>query len=171
MAKKEKKTSRKDVSLSRSKKETMTSEQLEHFKQLLLEKRREILGNVNEMEGEALKKSRMDASGDLSSMPIHMADVGSDNFEQELSLGLVDSERRMIKEIDDALDRIAEGVYGLCEGTGKPIPLARLDARPWARYCVEYARMIEKGLVPNPEDTDEAADYSDASDEGSKSED
>lgn len=168
MAKKEKKTSRKDVSLSRSKKETMTSEQLEHFKQLLLEKRREILGNVNEMEGEALKKSRMDASGDLSSMPIHMADVGTDNFEQELSLGLVDSERRMLKEIDDALDRITQGVYGLCEGTGKPIPRARLDAQPWARYCVEYARMIEKGLVANPEDTDEAADYGD---EGSKSED
>lgn len=114
---------------------------------MLLQKRAEILKNVSEIEDEALKKPRLDATGDLSSMPIHMADLGSDNFEQEFALGLMDGERKLLHEIDDALVRIEEGVYGICEGTGKPIPKARLEAQPWARYCVEHARLVEKGRV------------------------
>ena len=114
---------------------------------MLLQKRREIISNVNEMEDETLKKSRMDASGDLSSMPIHMADIGTDNYEQEFALGLMDSERKLLREIDDALGRIEQKVYGICEGTGKPIRKARLEAQPWARYCIEYARMLEQGLA------------------------
>jgi DnaK suppressor protein len=120
---------------------------LDHFRGLLLQKRREILGNVSEIEGQALRKSRLDASGDLSSMPIHMADLGTDNFDQEFSLELMNGERRLLVEIDEALNRIQMGTYGICEGTGKPIPKARLEAQPWARYSVEYARMIEEGRV------------------------
>lgn len=123
----------------------MTKDDLETFKQALLEKRREILRNVTEFEDEALKKSRLDASGDLSSMPIHMADLGTDNYEQEFALGLMDSERKLLREIDNALQRMADGTYGICEGTGRPIRKARLKAQPWARYCVEYARMLEQG--------------------------
>jgi len=118
---------------------------------MLLEKRREILLNVNEIEDETLRKSRLDASGDLSSMPIHMADIGTDNYEQEFALGLMDSERKLLKEIDDALERIEQGVYGACEATDEPIAKARLKAKPWARYCVEYARMLEQGLVTESE--------------------
>jgi RNA polymerase-binding protein DksA len=119
----------------------------ERFQQLLLQKRREILSNVSDIEGEALRKSRLDASGDLSSMPIHMADLGTDNFEQEFSLELMDSERRLLVQIEDALGRIETGTYGICEGTGKPISKARLEAQPWARYSVEYAKMVEEGRV------------------------
>jgi DnaK suppressor protein len=75
-----------------------------------------------------------------------MADVGSDNFEQEFTLELLDSERKVIIEINDALKRIDEGTYGICEGTGKPIERGRLEAIPWARYSVEYASQKEKGL-------------------------
>lgn len=114
---------------------------------MLLKKRQEIFGNVSEMENEALKKSRLDATGDLSSMPIHMADIGTDNYEQEFALGLMDSERKLLKEIDDALRRIEQGTYGLCEATNKPISKVRLEAKPWARYSVEHARMLEQGLV------------------------
>ena len=129
----------------------MSAADVKHFKQMLLEKRGEILRNVSEIEEETLKKSRLDASGDLSSMPIHMADLGSDNYEQEFVLGLVDSERKLLQEIDDTLQRIEEGAYGICEGTGKPIPKARLKAQPWARYCVEYARSLEKGTTSEQE--------------------
>ena len=147
MAQKRKKASREKVSSTRTKKRSLTSADTEHFKQILLEKRREILRNVNEFEDEALKKSRLDAAGDLSSMPIHMADIGTDNYEQEFALGLMDSERKLLREIDDALGRIEQKTYGICEGTGKPIPKARLEAQPWAKYCIEYARMLEQGLV------------------------
>jgi len=147
VAQKRKKASREKVSSTRTKKRSLTSADTEHFKQILLEKRREILRNVNEFEDETLKKSRLDAAGDLSSMPIHMADIGTDNYEQEFALGLMDSERKLLREIDDALGRIEQGAYGICEGTGKPIPKARLEAQPWAKYCIEYARMLEQGLV------------------------
>ncbi len=160
MAKNRKKTSRKKTSSPRTKKSRLSAANIEHFKQLLLQKRREIISNVNEMEDETLKKSRLDASGDLSSMPIHMADIGTDNYEQEFALGLMDSERKLLRETDDALQRIEEGTYGICEGTGKQIPKARLEAQPWARYCIEYARMLEQGLVRKQEGpTPELQDY------------
>ena len=89
----------------------------------------------------------MDDAGDLSSMPIHMADMGTDNFEQEFALGLMDSERKLLEEINDALGRIVDGGYGICAGTGKNIKKARLEANPWARYCIEYATMVEKGQI------------------------
>lgn len=146
MTEKRKKTSKKPSKREATKRHLSAAE-VQYFREMLLQKRREILQNVQEIEGETLRKSRLDASGDLSSMPIHMADLGTDNYQQEFSLGLMDSERRLLVEIDDALNRIAAGTYGICEGTGKPIPKARLEAQPWARYCVEYARMVEEGLV------------------------
>ena len=85
-------------------------------------------------------------------MPIHMADIGTDNYEQEFALGLMDGERKLLREIDDALEHFEQGTYGICEGTGKPIPKARLEAQPWARYCVDYARMLEQGLAAEREE-------------------
>ena len=138
----------------RKNKTTLAPEEVEHFKQLLLKKRAQIVGDVNEIEDEALKKSRGDASGDLSSMPIHMADIGSDNYAQEFALGLMDSERKMIGYIDEALGRVADGSYGVCVATGKAITKPRLEAKPWARYCVEHARKLENGLVTQDEESD-----------------
>jgi RNA polymerase-binding protein DksA len=151
VAQKRKKPVRKKVILARPEKSHLTATETEHFERLLLEKRGEILKSVSEIEDEALKKSRLDASGDLSSMPIHMADLGTDNYEQEFALGLMDGERKLLREIDDALERIEQGIYGICEGTGKQIPKARLEAQPWARYCVEYARIAEQGLAAEQE--------------------
>jgi RNA polymerase-binding protein DksA len=133
------------------KKSSLTAAEIKYFKQILLVKRTEIIGDVNSIESEALKKSRLDATGDLSSMPIHMADIGTDNFEQEFALGLMDSERKLLVEINDALIRINDGFYGICEGTGKPISKIRLQAKPWARYCIKYAIMVEQGLVKEGE--------------------
>ena len=146
MDKKSKKQTRKKTSTARKKINPLTKQEIEDYKQLLLEKRTEIIGSVNEIQDETLNKSRMDASGDLSSMPIHMADIGSDNYEQEFALGLLDSERKILHQIDEALIRIEEKNYGICLGSDKPIAKARLQAKPWAKYSVEYARKIEKGL-------------------------
>ena len=130
----------------------LTPKELAHFQSLLLEKRAELIGDVNSMEDEALQKSKLSASGDLSTMPIHMADIGTANYEQEFALGLLDGERKLLREIKDALQRIEDRTYGVCEGTGREIPKARLEANPWARYCVEYARMVEQGLVREGEE-------------------
>jgi DnaK suppressor protein len=136
-------------------KDKLTAAEIENFKAMLLEKRNEILGNVKHMEDETLRKSR----SELSSTPIHMADVGSDNYELENMLGLMDSERRIVREIDDALHRIEEGQYGICEGNDEPIPKARLNAIPWARHCVACANQMEKGMGKRHGTTSDANYY------------
>ena len=125
----------------------LSDKDFQMYRRLLLEKRAELVGDVNGMQEEVLRKNRQAAAGDLSSMPIHMADLGTDNYEQEFTLGLLASERQLLRDIDEALERIENGTYGVCLGTGKPITKARLKAKPWARYCIEYARLLEKGQV------------------------
>lgn len=125
----------------------LTDKQLDEFKTMLLTKRKELTGDVRNLTQDALGRNRQDASGDLSNMPIHMADLGSDNWEQEFTLGLIANEQQLVREIDHALSRIEDRTYGVCMGTGKPIKLARLRAKPWAKYCIEYARQRELGRV------------------------
>lgn len=120
----------------------LSSRELEHFRDLLLAKRREILGDMSSMEREALRSS---GGTNLSTLPIHMADMGTDNYEQEFTLGLVETERKLLREINHALAKIQDGTYGLCEGTSQPISKARLEVQPWARYSIEYAKRMERG--------------------------
>ena len=131
------------------KKSPLSRKQLDEFRQMLLEKRRTLLGDMSGMEAQA---SQQRESGNLSNMPTHMADIGTDNFEHEFTLGLLESEQAVLREINEALRRIEEKTYGICLGTGEGIPIARLRAKPWAKYTVEYARLLEKGLVRAPED-------------------
>lgn len=140
----------------RANKSGLTPAEIRRFKALLAAKRNEILSNVICMEDETLRKVRTD----LSSMPFHMADAGTDNFELENTLGLMDSERKILAEIDAALERIDTGQYGTCEGDDAPIPKARLNAIPWARYCVACASLSEKGMLAREEDLTEL-DYGD----------
>ena len=121
----------------------LTSAEIKKFKAMLLKKLSEILGNVTSMESEALRRDR----SDLSNMPIHMADLGTDSCEIDNIIGLVDSERKILIEVNDALSRIEDGTYGICEGRGEPIPKQRLKAIPWARYCVSCATLLEKGIL------------------------
>ena len=144
-----KKSTRKKV--SRTRKSKLTAKEMASFRELLVEKLKEIVGDVQHIESGALKTSRQDSAGDLSSMPIHMADIGSDNYEQEFSLGLMDSERKIVREIHEAIKRIQEGTYGICEGTGEPIPKMRLKGIPWTRYCVKFAELVEKGMAIEPD--------------------
>ena len=122
----------------------LSDAELQHFRELLIAKRNELIGNVNTMESEALRKTRSEGSGDLSMMPIHMADIGTDNYEQEFTLGLIANEREMLRDIDDALKRIEKRTFGICEATHKPISKARLKIKPWARFCLEYKRSQEQ---------------------------
>jgi RNA polymerase-binding protein DksA len=122
----------------------MTPRELEGFRDLLLAKRRELVGDMSSMEREALRSAQ---GSNLSNLPIHMADMGTDNYEQEFTLGLVEKDRQLLREINVALAKIINGTYGICEGTGKPISKARLEAQPWAKYSIEHARELEKGGV------------------------
>ena len=138
----------------------LSKTELENFRTLLLEKRREILGDVGSMESEAFRNQ-----DNHSSSPMHMADVGTDNFEQEFTLGLIESERELLKEIQEAIARIENGTFGVCVATGKPIGKARLEAKPWAKYCIEYARMLESGMLPHNGHENATVEISDEEDE------
>ncbi len=121
-------------------KSRLKAEDLKEFRRLLLAKRREVLQALDAMETEALRLE----SGETSTMPIHMADVGSDAYDQDLKLGISASERERIREIDAALQRIKDGTYGICEESGKAIRKARLRAKPWARMTIDSAREMER---------------------------
>lgn len=112
------------------------------LKKALLGRRAVLLGDVNQLQDEALKvtKSEM-ASSDITSF----ADRGTDNYEQEFALGLVQNGEEEVRAIDAALEKMKQGTFGLCEGCQKLIAKARLEAVPYARLCIECKRKEESG--------------------------
>lgn len=123
----------------------MTQAEIEGYRKQLTALRDRLDGDVDHLAGEALHRGGDETSGNLSHLPIHMADLGSDNFEQENTLNLLAQERHLLDEINAALDRIGRGVFGRCEECEKPItPKARLKEIPYTRYCVECARKLDQ---------------------------
>jgi DnaK suppressor protein len=124
---------------------SLTKTELKEYKERLLSLRMRLRGDVSQMANAALKKNRTEGNGDLSSMPIHMADLGSDNFEQEFTLSLMETEEGTLGRIEAALERIEDGNYGVCEECGVKIPKKRLNAIPFAAMCVKCASQYEQG--------------------------
>jgi len=100
------------------------------------------------LKDEALRATGGEASGGLSDIPLHLADLGSHSFEEELTLGLVKNEEQLIEEINAALERIDEGIYGQCEACRRNIAKERLPAVPYTRHCVRCARAIQRKAAP-----------------------
>jgi RNA polymerase-binding transcription factor DksA len=119
----------------------LSAAELETYKTRLLTLRTRIQGDVSTMTDGALSQSRSESAGDLSSMPLHMADIGSDNFEQEQTLSFIQSDHNTLALIDEALLRIKDGTYGICESCGKPIPKVRLNVLPYAADCVKCVEL------------------------------
>lgn len=122
-------------------------EEFAQFKKLLLSLREKLVGKVDSMQDEALKRSRQDASGDLSNVPIHMADVGTDNYERDLMIELIQSGEESVRNIDTALEKIEDGTFGVCELCGKKINKERLKAVPHAKLCIDCQREEETESV------------------------
>lgn len=121
----------------------MKKSEAKEYKALLLTLRARLRGDVTQLADAALKKNRAEGNGDLSSMPIHMADLGSDNFEQEFTLSLMENDEMTLDAIEGALERIEDGVYGDCEECGTKIPKTRLQAIPYTALCVKCASKME----------------------------
>lgn len=122
-----------------SRKGAYSKAEAEPFREQLRLLKARLLGDTNYLADSALKRTRSDAAGDLSSMPIHMADIGSDNYEQEFSLNLLEAEQSTLAEINSALARIAAGEYGACVECGQRIKKPRLNAIPFTHYCIDCA--------------------------------
>ena len=116
----------------------LTEEQRHRVEERLHEERARVL-SVLRLIDEDSKTSLTAASGDLSDYPFHVADHGTDSYDQEMDTVHAERASRELEEIDDALRRLYEepSRFGICENTGDPIPLERLEIIPWARTCVE----------------------------------
>ncbi|HLD36021.1 MAG TPA: TraR/DksA C4-type zinc finger protein [Planctomycetota bacterium] len=120
------------------------SARLKEFQSRLMKIKAILRDGMGQIENNSLKKSGRDASGDLSNLPIHLADAGSDTFEQDFSLGILEGEDIEVKEVDEALERIENKTYGICEECSTPIAENRLKVIPYARLCVKCQESVEK---------------------------
>jgi RNA polymerase-binding protein DksA len=123
----------------------MKNDELEAFRQTLEMLRARLRGDLDQMTDEALRRSIVNGSGNLSNVPLHMADVGSENYDQEFTLELIENEQGTLELVNEALDRLEQGKFGLCVECGEPIPKPRLQAIPYTRHCIHCARVVENG--------------------------
>lgn len=110
---------------------------LAHYKKTLLKEREKIMGDVKQTY-ESSKEMGQDGTQDI-------ADEAANIYNKQILLSLNENERIRLQEVDEALDRIANGTYGICEECGEPIGLKRLEVRPVAKYCVPCLSTLEKG--------------------------
>ena len=120
----------------------MTKGDLQAYRQQLQEMRRRLNGDMTHLADEALRKNQKDASGNLSSMPIHMADMGTDAFEQEFTLSLMEHDGSTLELIENALERIEDRAYGVCTDCEAKIPKQRLNVLPYTPHCVKCADKV-----------------------------
>ncbi len=120
----------------------MKKEDMQTYKERLLALRARLRGDVLNMTDVALRKSGMEGT-DNPSMPIHMAELGSDNFEQEFTLSLLETEEGTLGSIDLAIDRVEKGLYGQCVQCEGVIPKTRLNAIPFTLVCIKCAEQQE----------------------------
>ena len=126
----------------------LTQQDLAMFRKMLLDKRQELLGDIHEMEAEVEANCTFDDLLSVTSGAFCDAVDAEDRMGAEITCGLLWAQTGLLGDIADALARIDRGTYGICEATGRAIGKPRLLACPWARYCIEHARSLEKARGP-----------------------
>lgn len=125
-------------------KNKFNKKELAEFKKLILKQKEGVLEEIKHISDDTLKKSQKEASGDISGYTYHMADMATDTYDREFSLGLASNERKLLYELDDALKKTEEGSFGICEECKSLIAKNRLKAVPYARLCVKCQEKKEK---------------------------
>jgi RNA polymerase-binding protein DksA len=121
----------------------MTEAEIQSYRQRLLALKRRHGGILTDLEKEALRPSGADADGGLSEVPVHPADLAPAEYEEEVTLGLLENEAQLLTEIDGALKRIEQGSFGRCKKCGQEISPSRLHAIPYAAHCLRCARKLQ----------------------------
>ena len=128
---------------SRRTSQRFAADEVVAFEHLLQQRRQFLQGNVRGLEDEACRKGT-DAAGDQSTVPLHPADVATDLQQQDMSLAFMESENVRLQDIEDALERLRDDRFGLCEECDREIAVERLRAIPYAPLCVECQRRQEE---------------------------
>lgn len=122
----------------------MDPKELEHYRQLLQAERRELLDTIESFKEQGIQENMNDVSGELSAYDQHPADYGSQMFEREKDLGLLANLKDQLHLVDEALERIDKGNYGICQQCHRPINPERLNVLPQAVLCVQCKLEDEK---------------------------
>ena len=125
-------------------KSILNKKELAEYRKMITKRKNEILDSISRISEDTLKKSQKDASGDISGYTFHMADVATDNYDREFSLGIASNDRRFLYDLEDALKRIEDGTFGICEECKAALTKARLKALPYARLCLTCQKKKEK---------------------------
>lgn len=111
---------------------------------MLVDLRKHHSTGVEQRSEEVLKRSAKEDAGDLSSYGQHLADAGSESFERDMAYNLISNQKEILAEIEEAIKRIKNGTYGICEVTGQPIPESRLSSIPYTRCTKEGQEIKER---------------------------
>ena len=122
---------------------SLSKDQVKQLRQLLITERAKLAEEIKSIAREASTSPR-DASGDLSAYTVHMADMAADTYDRELSMNIASSEQEVLYQIDDALKRLDDGSYGVCQQCNQPIAMSRLKAVPYASLCIACQRSKEQ---------------------------
>src|SRR5262245_9016861 len=130
----------------------MRGSELQNYRKRLLEMAATLKGSAAGIAAEALRPAGGESSGGLSNTPLHLADLGSDNFERDMSVSLLENKTRTLDQIEEALHRLDAGNFGLCQECGAKIGADRLQAVPFTPYCIDCARQLERqnAYLPSP---------------------
>ena len=130
------------------KKRKLTKAEKKHYAELLMEARHTFMNQLQFHQDDALS-SKKDSAGERAGMATHMADLGSDNFRHDIEIALLSEESDVIEMIDESLQRLEDGEFGICMDCGCMISPGRLEAKPYARYCVRCKNKREKQEEPH----------------------
>ena len=127
----------------------MTGGKKNHFRALLRHLADRVGDTAAGLEEQVRSPTSGEAAGNLSNVPMHLGDVGSEVYTQELNATLLENETHIRDEALAALARLDAGTFGTCEVCGKAIPEARLEALPYVRHCVQCAQKVQSGAPVN----------------------
>ncbi len=126
----------------------MTSTEMERYREKLRALAARLRENVTGLREETMRQAGGEASGGLSNAPLHPADLGTDHFDQETNLGLLELQGQTLVEVNATLQRIQDGTFGQCQECGEPISKGRLEALPYTPYCIHCAQEVQRRGPP-----------------------
>ncbi len=122
----------------------LTNAEIQKLRERLLTLRERVDADFAQLRQEAFRGTGGEAGGGISNTPLHLGDLGTQEFDEAVTLGLAENEAALRQEIEIALDRIRAGKFGTCAACGQAIPKARLNILPYARHCVPCAQRTQR---------------------------
>jgi len=120
----------------------MDEKEKKYYLKVLIKEKEKILRNLGFLKDGMENPER--------GVPTHIGDLGTDEFVKGIDIDISQSEGKILRAIDEAIEKIAKGTYGICENCGNNIPKSRLKVIPYAKYCIECKKEIEKSGEKNP---------------------